>query len=166
MLSENSSSQHLMLSKIQGKLHLKLTQNQVQQCLILKQTINSLQKVLNVIREFIPNSKSYSENSVQIVLLEHSALSIIRVNREFKPKKTCCYQKIQSKKQQHIMYTNNSVQVVLKLVIKFSPNSTKCYQATYNCDGVANYIVCCFLVFETGIWHLRHGNQEPLHHDY
>ena len=90
---------------------------------------NSLQRVLNVIREFSPNSKSYSENPVQTVLLEHSGKTVF---------------------------------VAIK---RFSANSTK-YQTTHDCDGVANYIACCFLVFGTGIWHLRHGNQEALHHDY
>ena len=40
-------------------------------------TDNSLQKVLNVIREFSPNSKSYSENSVQTLPLEDSVQTIV-----------------------------------------------------------------------------------------
>ena len=73
---------------------------------------NPVETILKVNGELGPNnayykqtihSKQYlmlSENSVQIVLLEHSVqtvLNVIRVNREFKPKKTRCYQKIQSK---------------------------------------------------------------------
>ena len=58
----------------------------------------------------VENGLMLSENSVQSVLLEHSVqtvlnvinviqtvLTVIKVNREFKLKKTRCYKKIQSK---------------------------------------------------------------------
>ena len=58
----------------------------------------------------VENSLMLSENSVQSVLLEHSVQTVlnvinviqtvliaIKVNREFKLKKTRCYKKIQSK---------------------------------------------------------------------
>ena len=42
-------------------------------------TDNSLKTVLNFIREFSPQGKSHSENSVQTVLIEHSVQTVINV---------------------------------------------------------------------------------------
>ena len=70
----------------------------------------------NAIREFSPNSKSISENSVQAVLLEHlvrTVLNVIRANRKLKPKND-------------LLLSENSVQTVVahNLSKLFSQNST------------------------------------------
>ena len=93
-----------------------------------------------------PNSKSYSENLVQTVLLEHSVqteLNNIWANGEFKPKKDSLLSENSVQIVVAHNVTNISVKIVLKLARKFSPNSTKC---NYDCDGVANYIVCWFWI--------------------
>ena len=75
----------------------------------------------------VENGLMLSENSVQSVLLEHSVqtvlkiinviqtvLIVIKVNREFKLKKTRCYKQIQSKHNANITQINNSFQIGLK----------------------------------------------------
>ena len=75
----------------------------------------------------VENSLMLSENSVRSVLLEHSVqtvlnvinviqtvLIVIKVNREFKLKKTRCYKQIQSKQNANITQINNSFQIGLK----------------------------------------------------
>ena len=85
---------------------------------MLSENLSSQRLMLyeNVIREFSPNSKSISENSVQAVLLEHlvrTVLNVIRANRKLKPKND-------------LLLSGNSVQTVVahNLSKLFSQNST------------------------------------------